>query len=138
MYLCLAYLLADRLRTLGDSIVGRRVLMASCGSGNTMVVMSGRIAKEAPSVIGSRRLKKHLEAEKVAEWKEYEEWMAKGYVECDRDAGRCFDAPGSGIFYLARLREDGYRVYGCRAVSGSPNAPSGPPDPARQPVSMLE
>ncbi len=134
MYLCLAYLLEERLRTLGEDLVGRSVLMASYGSGNTMVVMSGKVASEAPSVISGWRLERNLQPERIAEWEEYEEWMQKGYVECDRDAGRCFETPGSGIFYLARLRDDGYRVYGCRALNGSPDERSGPPDPMREPM----
>ena len=43
----LAFLLSDRYGALGAAIAGKRVLLASYGSGSTMVVMAGRVAEPA-------------------------------------------------------------------------------------------
>ncbi len=110
-YLALASQLAERYRTLGSSIVGKRVLLASYGSGNTMIVLSGRVASRAPEVISGWDLGAVTEGARTASLGEYEEWLAGPY---DRDAyagllARRAAAPGD--FYLSRIREDGYREY---------------------------
>jgi hydroxymethylglutaryl-CoA synthase len=115
LYLCLSFLLAERFQALGEEMVGKSVLLASYGSGNTMAVFSGTVAADAPSVLSRWSTERHLESGRPATWEEYEEWMRKGYVECDANAGRCSEHLDGGSFHLARLREDGYRLYGFRA-----------------------
>jgi hydroxymethylglutaryl-CoA synthase len=117
LYLCLSFLLAERFQTLGEGLVGKSVLLASYGSGNTMAVLSGRVAAGAPSVLSRWNTESHLESGRPATWEEYEEWMRKGYVECDSAEGRCFENLDGRSFHLARLREDGYRLYGFRTAS---------------------
>ena len=51
LYLCLLTALSSHYRKQGPAIAGRSVLLASYGSGNTMAVISARIAPEAPRVI---------------------------------------------------------------------------------------
>ena len=50
-FLSLAFLLAERYATLGSAIAGKRIVLVSYGSGNTMIVISGRVAEQAPRVI---------------------------------------------------------------------------------------
>jgi hydroxymethylglutaryl-CoA synthase len=121
LYFCLASLLAGRYREEGDAIVGRSVLMASYGSGNTMVVASGRIAAGAPGVIRSWRHEGQLGAQGEAGWEEYCRWMDRG---SDANGTEVAESPNShpNCYFLRRVRPDGYREYGYRAPGGS--APS--------------
>jgi hydroxymethylglutaryl-CoA synthase len=48
MYLFLAFLLRERYEALGEGIVGKRLLLACYGSGNTMIVLSGIVAPASP------------------------------------------------------------------------------------------
>lgn len=56
----LAFLLADRYRALGSDIVGKTILLASYGSGSTMIVLKARIAAGAPEVIARWNLDSHF------------------------------------------------------------------------------
>ncbi len=138
LYLCLSFLLAERFQALGEEIVGKKVLLASYGSGNTMIVLSGTVAPQAPMVLSRWETEKHLIPARTAAWEEYEEWMRKDYVECEEEAARCFEGPPSGSFYLARLREDGYRVYGFREAAEIPLVKPELPAGLRQPASVLD
>ena len=71
MYLCLASLLSDRFQVWGDSLVGRRILMASYGSGNTMIVLSGVVAPGAPEVLSRWDLGGTLRNTREAAFREY-------------------------------------------------------------------
>lgn len=110
-YMALQFQLAERYRELGDDIVGKKVLLASYGSGNTMVVLSMTVAKNAPQVIGTWDLDAILAGGKESTMEKYEEWL-----ECpfDREEyGRRMagaEVP-SGSFFLASVRDDGYREY---------------------------
>jgi hydroxymethylglutaryl-CoA synthase len=107
----LAFLLEDRWRALGRGIVGRRVLLASYGSGNTMVVFRGRVADAAPDVIARWNLERVFSSARPAGFEEYEAWTA-GPVEAELHARLMENAvvpPGS--FVLAGIRRDGYREY---------------------------
>ncbi len=114
LYLCLAATLADRYREQGERIVGRSVLLASYGSGNTMTVLSARVAAGAPRVIERWRLGDLLAAGRSASWERYSGWMGtNGHgpahsVETDSaESHPC-------RYYLRGLRADGYREYGFR------------------------
>jgi hydroxymethylglutaryl-CoA synthase len=103
LYAVLAFLLADRYRVLGSAIRGKRILFASYGSGNTMIVFSGRISTGAPSVVERWN---HATA-RGAGFGEYESWIAGA----NGTGPRAFPAPRSGAFFLAGIRADGYREY---------------------------
>lgn len=110
-YLVLAFLLAERYRTLGDAIVGKRLLLASYGSGNTMIVLSGRVAARAPEVVTKWNLDAIWRDERAAEWNDYLRWIS-GTRESPT-SGAIIDAKRvpANRFYLSGIREDGYRQY---------------------------
>lgn len=127
LYLCLAATLADRCRELGDRIAGSSVLMASYGSGNTMTVLSGRVAPGAPRVISRWNLEELLVNSRSASWERYASWMGTnghgpaGPPETDSANGHpC-------RYFLRSLREDGYREYGFRRAElpAAPGASGG-------------
>jgi hydroxymethylglutaryl-CoA synthase len=113
LYLCLAALLEDRLRREGERIVGRSVLMASYGSGNTMVLVRGRVTAGAPEVIRRWSMEHLLGSPAEADWEEYSRW-AEGPEHWNGSAGAESPDTSSGCHFLRRIRTDGYREYGYR------------------------
>jgi hydroxymethylglutaryl-CoA synthase len=112
----LAFLLADRFRALGRDIVGRTILLASYGSGNTMVVLKARIAAGAPEVIARWNLDSVFTSARSASFEEYEAWMA-GPVQPELQARLMENATvPPGAFMLSGIRKDGYREYDFRKV----------------------
>ncbi len=114
LYLCLVSLLADRYKVHGSGLAGRSVLMASYGSGNTMAVISGRVAAQAPAVISKWNIDRLLEAKRTALWEEYRDWMGEEpafWCGCNGADGK---SPDPRCFYLTNLRRDGYREYSYR------------------------
>jgi hydroxymethylglutaryl-CoA synthase len=112
MYAVLAFLLEHQLRVMGDAIVGKRILLASYGSGNTMIVFSARIAEEAPGVIARWNLGRVLTGSRSASFEEYEGWLegaqrSHGLLPLVDHSSLPADA-----FFLAGIRKDGYREYG--------------------------
>ena len=71
LYAYLAALLEQEYTRLGAEIVGKKILIASYGSGNTMMVFSGTIAAGAPEVIGSWDLMKWNRSSRKAGFEEY-------------------------------------------------------------------
>ena len=115
LYLALAFLLYYRYKELGERLVGKRLLLASYGSGNTMILQAGKVAATAPEVLASWDLDRLLNAGRKASVEEYSLWAAGPY-EAQRyvELAKNVKLPG-GSFYLARIREDGYREYGYAA-----------------------
>jgi hydroxymethylglutaryl-CoA synthase len=115
----LAFLLEDRFRALGRGIIGKSVLLASYGSGNTMVVLRARIAQGAPDVIARWNLGRVFSSARMATFEEYEAWTG-GPVQAELHARLMENAvvpPGS--FILAGIRRDGYREYEFRKAGES-------------------
>ncbi len=112
-YLSLAYYLKDRYDTLGDDIVGKRILLASYGSGNTMSVMRGRVADQAPGIIAGWDLDIVREGNCEVSFDTYERWIeAPAEPEAyNRMIAEEVTGIPSGSFYLAGIRDDGYREY---------------------------
>lgn len=111
LWTVVAFLLANRYQTLGEDIVGKRMLLASYGSGNTMVVMSARVAAQAPRVIESWNLERVFESARDASFEEYARWT-EGFPRVrEYDALVDQAALPSDSFFLAGIREDGYREY---------------------------
>ncbi|MFP4509684.1 MAG: hydroxymethylglutaryl-CoA synthase family protein [Spirochaetota bacterium] len=110
-YMALAFSLQERYRKLGSDIVGKKVLIASYGSGNTMIVYSGTVTSGAPRIIEGWDLDSVLAGGKAAQTDQYESWVGGPY---DRESYARIIAESkipSGTHYLASIREDGYREY---------------------------
>ncbi len=110
-YMALMSQLAERYSVLGSDIVGKKVLLASYGSGNTMVVLSMTVAPDAPAVIEQWDLAGTIAEGRESGMDEYEQWLE---FPLDRDeyARRMEGATvRTGEYYLAGIREDGYREY---------------------------
>jgi hydroxymethylglutaryl-CoA synthase len=108
MYAVLAFLLEDRYRAMGEKIVGKRILLASYGSGNTMMVFSARVASGAPRVISRWDLRRVFDSAREASFEEYAQW-ASGTEVNSRLVENAVIPPGT--FFLAGVRKDGYREY---------------------------
>lgn len=110
-YLALAFLLKERYETMGDEVRGKNVILASYGSGNTMTVIGGSVAQDAPSVISNWDLDAIWRNEREATFAEYDEWIGS---PLERDAYNAILKNGNiphGSFYLEKIRDDGYREY---------------------------
>ncbi|MBN2552578.1 MAG: hydroxymethylglutaryl-CoA synthase [Spirochaetales bacterium] len=111
MYFFLASLLNDRFNEMGEKIAGRRMLLASYGSGNTMIVYSARVAEGAPEVIRRWDFDRIFRSARDAEFSEYLRWTEgvhdrSAYENLLKDV-----AVPAESFYLSGIREDGYREY---------------------------
>jgi len=110
IYLNLAATLFRQWMKYGSDIIGRKILFASYGSGNTMIVFSGTIAPGAGEVISKWDMDSLLTDKKHADFIKYEEWMK---VSPEEDPGILDDQPDipSGRYFLKAIRSDGYREY---------------------------
>ncbi len=90
---------------------GRKILLASYGSGNTMVVLQARIAPPAAQVISRWRLDEVFSSARAASFEEYEAWTA-GPVQPELHARLMENAVvPPETFMLSGIRKDGYREY---------------------------
>jgi hydroxymethylglutaryl-CoA synthase len=110
MYMSLVELLMRQHARSGAGIVGKKILFASYGSGNTMIVFSGTVASRAPGVIARWR---DLPPDgPAASWEEYLAW--NGQSSWDARYNAVLERAGRERvhgFYLDSIREDGYREY---------------------------
>ncbi len=137
LYAALAFLLDDRFRAMGERIVGKRILLASYGSGNTMIVFSARIAAGAPEVISRWNLSRIFHSARAASFEEYEAWVS-GPAEPEvysRLVEHAVIPPGT--FFLAGVRKDGYREYSKAAERGSLGEEREAPVDLPQPVAVF-
>lgn len=114
MYIPLAFLLQQQYKKWGDTLAGKKVLLCSYGSGNTMVVMQGQIQKSAPEIISRWDLDRILDEGKPASIKTYKEWIKHSSKDSHptEDRGSVTAASAAGNpFVLSGIREDGYREY---------------------------
>jgi hydroxymethylglutaryl-CoA synthase len=117
----LAFLLDERFRALGGGIAGKRILLASYGSGNTMVVLRARIAPQAAEVISRWRLETVFSSARAATFEEYEAWTA-GPVQPELHARLMENAiVPPETFFLSGIRKDGYREYEFSTAQGLAN-----------------
>lgn len=111
LYLNLAFSLAERVPIWGAAAAGKKVLLASYGSGNTMVVMTGRVAPQAATTVARWRLDPLLSDFDDPGFDAYQTWLT---LDRQSDAYAALVAahpPKPGRFALTGLREDGYREY---------------------------
>jgi hydroxymethylglutaryl-CoA synthase len=110
IFLALANSLIRRFRTSGEGVVGKRILFASYGSGNPMLVFRGTIAPGAPERIAA--WPDPVGPARQASFGEYDAWM-DGVTALQHGAGDGTSVP-DGQFFLRGIREDGYREYAFR------------------------
>ncbi|HVO40573.1 MAG TPA: hydroxymethylglutaryl-CoA synthase [Spirochaetia bacterium] len=119
LWVAVAFVLANRYKTLGKDIVGKRMLIASYGSGNTMVVMDARVMEQAPQVIESWHLERVFESSREASFEEYSQWTVGHLAAEEHDAMIDQVTLPPDAFFLAGIRKDGYREYRTAAELGS-------------------
>lgn len=109
VYFNLAVLLYNEWKRIGTDICGKKILFASYGSGNTMIVFTGRIAETAVNVIKKWDIESILDSKSSREsYDLYEKWLEnKLQSSCSADI-----LVPSERFYLKSVREDGYHEYG--------------------------
>ncbi len=110
IFMSLAFLLDGQYKQIGNRIQGKRILLASYGSGNTMAVVSARVAERAPEILKRWDIASVWREASARSFAEYESWLAHAGGRDPEGDGRA--APGS--FYLSGIREDGYREYALR------------------------
>ena len=110
-FVSLAFLLQSRYAALGNDIVGKRVMLASYGSGNTMVVAGGEVAEQAPSVIEQWDLDRVWTDAADHKMEQYLKWLDSPLPPDAYNQAISAATIPSDTFYLAGIREDGYREY---------------------------
>jgi hydroxymethylglutaryl-CoA synthase len=115
LYLCLADLLESECQRLGTALEGKRILLGSYGSGNTMVVFGGTVARGACQVIEGWNLRQGiLRQHQPVSLAEYEFLSQLDKFSPDQFNSvknqRVATIP-SGAYHLDSIRDDGYRVY---------------------------
>jgi hydroxymethylglutaryl-CoA synthase len=111
LYLGLAFSLKERYEALGQDMVGKKVLLASYGSGNTMALFTGKVAEEAPKVVSGWNLDNILKTNQEAPFESYQYWLDNGKAEAGFMLNGTTEKVPTGRFYLEKVREDGYREY---------------------------
>jgi hydroxymethylglutaryl-CoA synthase len=111
LYFFLASLLNDRFKEMGDKIVGKRMLLASYGSGNTMIVYSAKVAEGAPEVIRGWDFDRIFRNARDADFAAYQRWTEGVHGRGDYENLLKDVAVPPESFYLSGIREDGYREY---------------------------
>jgi hydroxymethylglutaryl-CoA synthase len=114
IFMSLAFLLDAQFRLIGDRIVGKRILLASYGSGNTMAVISAKVAEKAPAVLARWKSDAVWRDARRTAWAEYADWVDRPKQGARSPSPDELSDPPPESFYLAGIREDGYREYGFR------------------------
>ena len=111
LWLSLAWSLRERAAAWGSQLVGKKYLLASYGSGNTMAVWTARVAAGAQAVIDSWDLAHLMTPAPEAPWERYLAWL--NTEKTPETYSSLFDPAQipSGRFYLRGIRADGYREY---------------------------
>ena len=108
LYVVLAHLLQNLRQTLGQDMVGKRIILGSYGSGATMIVLRATVASDAVDVVSRWDLPKRNAAMTPASYETFRQW-AQTY---DTDHAREHGVPDQpSRFYLQEIRSDGYRLY---------------------------
>lgn len=110
-YMALYFLLHQQFQKHGDAIVGKRLVLGSYGSGNTMIVLSARVAEGAPEVIRRWDVDRVVKGNRHADLPTYEQFIEAPL--CPEDYAKRLDVSAipADSFYLSGVREDGYREY---------------------------
>ena len=111
LWLSLAWSLHERSQVWGSQLVGKKYLLASYGSGNTMAVWTAKVASGAKAVIDAWDWRALMDPTPEASWESYLAWLAS--EKSFETYSSLFDPTQvpAGRFYLRALRADGYRDY---------------------------
>lgn len=115
-YMSLMFLLWNRFQAEGTGIVGKRVLIASYGSGNTMTVLSARIAEGAPVIIKRWNLDSVLSAATPVDFDTYRTFVDRETYSLDYGPVTDGSDVSPEMYYLSSIRDDGYRIYDYRGA----------------------
>ena len=111
VYAYIMSLLGREYDRIGEDIVGRKILIASYGSGNTMIVLTASVAAGAPGVISGWDLDAVDRAARPASFPEYLAWLARP-KELDSWRNLLDEKPKeAGKFYLSGFGKTGLRLY---------------------------
>ena len=113
IYLNLMATLHQEYQRIGNDIVGKKILFSSYGSGNTMVVFSGRVMEDAPLIISQWKADDYLNHFDQKDFPAYQAWLERKQDSCChsvhyQDLATAIEADS---FFLETIREDGYRNY---------------------------
>ena len=111
LYLNLVFGLAERASVWGAHTAGKKVLLASYGSGNNMAVFVGRLAPQALRTISKWRLEPLLTDFDDPSFDFYQSWLHTEKSAHNYAALYAANPPQPGRFALTGIREDGYREY---------------------------
>ena len=111
IYLNLATTLYHQWQKLGSEIIGKKILFASYGSGNTMIVFSGTVAQGVVDVVSRWNLQTLLEHKKHADFSVYENWVKTPSIEDSGSRSYYIDKIPTDSYFLNTIRSDGYREY---------------------------
>ena len=114
LYLNMVAQLSENYAIHGKNIVGKRMLIASYGSGNTMIVLSARVSEKAPTQLERWNIPAQLNHDRQASWDEYTQWMKFSDNPADIATFIEDTALPNDVFVLEGIREDGYRQYSYR------------------------
>ncbi len=110
LFLNLAFQLRAAYQEEGDAIIGKKILLCSYGSGNTMIVFGGVLMPCAPSIIASWDLDSIFANELPENFSGYNEWLRWTSNSTGMHSFSGVDVPPDH-FYLQQIRQDGYREY---------------------------
>ena len=113
MFMALQFLLHQQAQQRGSGIEGRRILFASYGSGNTMLVFSGTVVPGAVDVIQTWQPEAMLANARSVPFSNYDNWVHRNCYDpsCNDALKAAAGTIPPGMLYLQSLREDGYREY---------------------------
>lgn len=111
LYLNLAYGLAERVPVWGSRSTGKKVMLASYGSGNTMAVFTGTLAPNAARTVTRWNLDALLADASDPPFEVYQAWLDTVRTPANYPDLLRGSPPAPGRFALTGLREDGYREY---------------------------
>jgi hydroxymethylglutaryl-CoA synthase len=125
LYLSLAELLTSEYERIGRDLEGKRILLASYGSGNTMVVFGGTVATGAGKIVEGMSLetllarsRRRVSVDAYEELSRIDKFSAQEYAWVLRNRGSSLP---SGAYHLSGIRDDGYRLYKMRLKGAIPS-----------------
>lgn len=111
LYAYLICLLKNEQERLGKAIAGRKILVASYGSGNTMIVFTAKVSPNASGRISAWKLKDIADQARNADFEEYLSWIARP-SKIEEWRNHLNTKPReSGKYYLRGFSETGLRQY---------------------------